>query len=233
MPDLLDPPAAVLSPPVPLPPPLPAAAAAGRVSLAEFHRRRDAGEFPNDGARTELLDGVLRQKPVPEPLHSGSVGLIEARVRSALPDGWMTRNQDSVSLGESEPLPDLLVVPGEPADWFTRHPGPADLAVLIEISDTTLALDRGRKLRIYAAAGVSPYWIVNLVHRRVEVYDEPTPGDGTAEDPPDYRRRDFSPGESVTIRCGDVPVTIPVDDLLPPARPEPEPFRPPREERDA
>ena len=212
MPKLLDPPAAAPAPPAVEPSPR----GHDRVSLAEFHRRRDAGEFPNDGAQTELLDGLLRQKPVPKPLHSGSVGLVEAAVRAALPGGWMTRNQDSVSLGESEPLPDLIVVPGGPRGWFTRHPGPADLAVLIEVSDTTLALDRGRKLRIYAAAGVAPYWIVNLVHRRVEVYDEPTPGDGTADFPPDYRRRDFSPGEAVSFRCGDAAVTIPVADLLPP-----------------
>ena len=213
MPDLLKPPAAAKTPHVPR------SAAGGdrRVSLAEFHRRRDAGEFPNDGAQTELLDGLLRQKPVPKPLHSGSVGLVEATVRASLPDGWMTRNQDSVSLGESEPLPDLVVIPGAPRDWFTRHPGPAEIAVLIEVSDTTLALDRGRKLRIYAAAGVAPYWIVNLVHRRVEVYDRPTPGDGTDADPPDYRRRDFSPGETVSFRCGDASVTVDVADLLPPA----------------
>ena len=212
MPDLLDPPAAPPAPPVSRTP----AGDVRRVSLTEFHRRRDAGEFPNDGPQTELLNGFLRQKPVPKPLHSGSVGLVEETVRASLPDGWMTRNQDSVALGESEPLPDLAVIPGKPGDWFTRHPGPADIAVLIEVSDTTLALDRGRKLRIYAAAGVAPYWIVNLVHRRVEVYDEPTPGDGADENPPDYRRRDYSPGEDVSFRCGDATVTVPVTDLLPP-----------------
>ena len=220
MPELLEQPAAVVADPPGSGPTRRSAGAAPaeprRVSLAEFHRRREAGEFPNDGAQTELLDGILRQKPVPKPLHSGSVGLVEARVRSSLPDGWMTRNQDSVSLGQSEPLPDLVVVPGGPVNWFTRHPGPADIAVLIEISDTTLALDRGRKLRIYAAAGVSPYWIVNLVDRRVEAYDEPTPGDGTDANPPDYRRRDYSPGEAVSFRCGDAAVTLDVADLLPP-----------------
>ena len=212
MPDLLEPPIAAAAPPAARP----AAGNARRVSLAEFHRRRDAGEFPNDGAQTELLDGILRQKPVPKPLHSGSVGRVEETVRVSLPAGWEVRPQDSVSLGESEPLPDAVVVPEDRDEWFTRHPGPADIAVLIEISDTTLALDRGRKLRIYAAAGVAPYWIVNLVHRRVEVYDEPTPGDGTDANPPDYRRRDFSPGESVSFRCGGAAVTVDVADLLPP-----------------
>ena len=219
MPDLLEPPAVAPAAPAPQTSRRPAdpAEPRGRVSLAEFHRRRDAGEFPNDGAQTELLDGVLRQKPVPKPLHSVSVDIAAETIRDALPKGWRARLQDSVSVGESEPLPDIAVFPGKARDWLTRHPGPADLAVLIEVSDTTLALDRGRKLRIYAAAGVAPYWIVNLVHRRVEVYDEPTPGDGTDASPPDYRRRDFSPGETVSFRCGDVPVTLDVAELLPPA----------------
>ena len=213
MPDLLEPPAAAAAPPTSRH----VAGEGRRVSLAEFHRRRDAGEFPNDGAQTELLDGILRQKPVPKPLHSGSVRRVEKSLTRRLPAGWEVRPQDSVSLGESEPLPDAVVVPEDPDEWFARHPGPAEIAALIEVSDTTLALDRGRKLRIYAAAGVSPYWIVNLVHRRVEVYDEPTPGDGTDADPPDYRRRDFSPGESVSFRCGEATVTVAVADLLPPA----------------
>ena len=213
MPDLLEPPIAAAAPPAARP----AAGNARRVSLAEFHRRRDAGEFPNDGAQTELLDGILRQKPVPKPLHSGTVRRGGKVIAPLLPSGWEVRQQDSVRVGESEPLPDLAVVPEDPDEWFTRHPGPADIAVLIEVSDTTLALDRGRKLRIYAAAGVAPYWIVNLVHRRVEVYDRPTPGDGTGANPPDYRRRDFSPGETVSFRCGEAAVAVDVADLLPPA----------------
>ena len=209
--------AAALAPPARRPPSATPPPASPPVSVEQFHALLDAGAFPNDGAQTELIDGEIREKPVPEPLHSGTVRRVWKAIEPLLPNGWEVRLQDSVTFLTSEPLPDLTVVPEDEQEWFTRHPSAADCAVLIEVSDSTLALDRGRKLRMYAAAGVSPYWIVNLIARQIEVYDRPTPGGGTDADPPGYRRRDVSPGETLTFACGGVTVTLDAADLLPPA----------------
>ena len=210
-------------------PRFPAGAFPRPILLAEYHAMLAAGVFPNDGRQIELLDGLLSEKPVPEPLHSGTVRRIDKRLRRALPEGWEVRQQDAITLPDSEPLPDVAVVPDRDDLWFTRHPTAGECAVVIEVSDSTLRTDRGRKLRIYAAAGVTPYWIVNLIDRRVEVHDEPSPGDGivdgTGANPPGYRRRDVSPGETLSLVMGDVTITLDAADLLPPVPqpPVPEP----------
>jgi hypothetical protein len=73
----------------------------------------------------------------------------------------------------SEPQPDLLVVARKADRYAAAHPTPRDVLLLIEVSDTSLAYDRGRKLRAYAAAGVRELWIVDLTARRIHVNREP------------------------------------------------------------
>ncbi len=68
------------------------------------------------------------------------------------------------------PRPDFSVVRGSFREYATRHPTPEDVLLLIEISDSTLAKDRYKKLPIYARARIPLYWIINLVHRQVEIY---------------------------------------------------------------
>ena len=74
----------------------------------------------------------------------------------------------------SEPEPDVAIVPGAPRD-YPEHPSSALLVV--EISDTTLAFDRGKKRRLYAAAGVADYWVLNLIDEQLEVHRDPIDGD--------------------------------------------------------
>jgi Uma2 family endonuclease len=71
----------------------------------------------------------------------------------------------------SEPLPGLAVVPGRARD-YSDHP---TTALLVEVIDTTLSIDRGRKLSLYARSGLADYWIVNLVDGQLEVYRSPAP----------------------------------------------------------
>ena len=74
------------------------------------------------------------------------------------------------------------MVRGDTRQYLDRHPGPEDVAIVIEVSDTTLGRDRTIKKRTYARAGIPVYWIVNLVEGQVEVYDRPS---GDSEQP-DY-----------------------------------------------
>ena len=73
---------------------------------------------------------------------------------------------------ESEPEPDVAVVPGSFRDYISGHPSRPVL--LIEVSESSLALDRDHKGSLYARAGLADYWIVNLIDRVLEVYREPT-----------------------------------------------------------
>ncbi len=65
-----------------------------------------------------------------------------------------------------------MVVRGDTRQYLDRHPGAEDIALIVEVSDTTLQRDRTVKKRIYARAGIAIYWIVNLVEGLVEVYSQ-------------------------------------------------------------
>jgi Uma2 family endonuclease len=72
---------------------------------------------------------------------------------------------------ESEPEPDVAVVPGSFRDYVAGHPSRPVLVV--EISESSLALDRDHKGSLYARAGVTDYWIVNLAEQTLEVHRDP------------------------------------------------------------
>jgi Uma2 family endonuclease len=96
-----------------------------------------------------------------------------------MPAGWIVRLQAPVSLDdESELEPDLVVVPGRPGDYREGHPARPALAV--EVAESSLDFDRGRKGSFYARAAVPDYWIVNIVEGTLEVYRDPESDASTA-----------------------------------------------------
>jgi hypothetical protein len=105
------------------------------------------------------------------------------------------------------------VVQGDSRTYLSRHPGPLDIALLIEVADATLLRDRRDKGRLYARAGIVCYWIINLVDRRIEVYTDPTGADANAR----YQQhRDYGPQDTLPFiinRKDQGP--IPVAQLLP------------------
>lgn len=138
----------------------------------EYERLIEAGFFP-PGDRVELLGGHLI---VAEPQGSGhfaAVRAVEEALRAAFGRGWEVRGQGPLALDdESEPEPDVAVVPGTFLDYRLQHPSRPVLVV--EVSDSSLTLDREHKGGVYARAGVADYWIVNLVDRVLEVRREPS-----------------------------------------------------------
>ena len=151
-------------------PPLPIA----RFSVEQYHRMIASGAFTeNDGL--ELLDGWVVVKMAKGPAHEYTTGRVEDFLRERVPDGWHMRNQAPVTLSRSEPGPDLAVVRGDRAAYRHRHPETPDVALVVEVSDTSLAADR-LKGRLYGQAGIAEYWIVNLPDRCVEVYTDPAEG---------------------------------------------------------
>jgi len=89
------------------------------------------------------------------------------------------RQQDPIALDDaSEPEPDVVVVPGSDLDYFDDHP--ARPVLVVEVAETSLYYDRGRKSSVYARAGLPDYWIVNLVDWQIEVYRRPAT-DNSAE----------------------------------------------------
>jgi Uma2 family endonuclease len=137
----------------------------------EYHRLADQGYFQD--RRVELIEGEIIEMPVPKPPHVMAMLLTADVLRSAFGRGFHVRTQVPLNLGEaSEPEPDLAVVPGAPRD-YPEHPTTALLVV--EISEMTLPIDRGRKASLYARGGIADYWILNLVDRQLEVLRTPVP----------------------------------------------------------
>ena len=145
-----------------------------RFTVDEYHRMIDAGAFDVDERPVELLEGWIVYQMGHNPPHDVVVKLVATLLDRVLPSGWHTRVQSSITTADSEPLPDIAVVRGNPRDYLSRHPAPADIALLVEVADSSLDRDRGEKAPLYARAGVPLYWIVNLQESVVEVYAAPT-----------------------------------------------------------
>jgi Uma2 family endonuclease len=141
-----------------------------RWKRTEYERLVGLGIF--EGEPIELIGGQLVVAEPQYPYHASSISAVEYAVRASLPSGWLVRTQSPVSLDdESEPEPDLVVVPGRPADY--RHAHPALPVLAVEVAESSLAFDRLQKGSLYARAGIQDYWIVNLVDRVLEVYRGP------------------------------------------------------------
>ncbi len=183
-----------------------------RLTVDQYHRMIAAGIIREDD-RVELLKGWIVPKMGHNPPHSLAVNVGQAALRAALTGGWFVLVQLPITMGDSEPEPDLALVRGGPRDYAGRHPGPQDVGLLVEDSDTSLDYDRDFKGPLYASASICCYWIVNLIERKVEVYTEPS---GPAENPGYHRRQDYTENESVSLILDGVEVArIPVRDLLP------------------
>ncbi len=142
-----------------------------RWTRVDYDRVIGAGGFgPED--RIELLDGELWEMTPQGSRHAATVGLANRAVQVAFGDECFVRGQSPIALDEvSEPEPDIAVVAGSPRDHADEHPGEALL--VIEVSDSSLSYDRGRKLAAYARNGVPEYWIVNITAETIEVHRDP------------------------------------------------------------
>jgi Uma2 family endonuclease len=143
------------------------------ITVAQYHRMLEVG-IVYEREPVELLDGQLIAMPPEGPLHRSAVMMLTELLVQRFAGRAMVCPGNPVELDDtSEPQPDFTLVHRHD-DWYkSGHPRPADVFLVIEVSLSTLVCDRGRKLRAYARSGIPEFWIVNLAHRRVEVYTEP------------------------------------------------------------
>jgi Uma2 family endonuclease len=183
-----------------------------RLSLEQYHRMIDAGVL-KEGAKVELIEGLLVQKMTRNPPHDSSLSRAARLLARLLPDEWVLRVQSAVTLRRSEPEPDIGISRGPEGRYARRHPGPRDIVLLIEVADSSLHEDRTTKATIYADARIPQYWIINTVNNLLEVYTDPKGGQAPA-----YRRRqDYGPDDEVLLTLkGQEIACLRVRDLLPP-----------------
>lgn len=188
-------------------------AAAGffRLTVDGYHRMIQANILTTDD-RVELLDGYLVNKMPQNTPHGSTVERLTEDLPRLKPAGWRVRIQLPITLANSEPEPDAVLVRGDRHTFDGRHPTGTDFGIVIEVADSSLALDRREKGRLYAEAGIPVYWIVNLNDRQIEVYTNP---DRTATPPAYTTRTDFPPGSAVPVVLDGVEVgAIAVSDLV-------------------
>jgi Uma2 family endonuclease len=149
-----------------------------RFTVDEYHALIDAGAFASD-ERYELLEGWLVHKMGKKRRHTLATQRLRELLQPLL-EGCYVDAQEPVTTDDSEPEPDVVVIRGGREDYAEHQPLAKDVLVVVEVSDRTLARDRGLKKRIYARAGIPVYWLINLVDGQIEVYTEPT---GPAEQP--------------------------------------------------
>ncbi len=140
-------------------------------TVEDYYAMAEAGILSPDD-RVELLDGeIIAMAPIGSR-HANCVGQLTDALTSLVGQRALVWVQNPVRLdGGSEPQPDVMLV--RRRDYSSAHPGPGDVLLLIEVSDTTADVDRGCKLPLYARSGVPEVWIVNLSEGCVEIYAEP------------------------------------------------------------
>jgi len=147
-----------------------------KFTVEEYGRMGEAGVFP-PGVRVELIEGkIVDMSPIGDR-HAACVGWLNRTLTLLLQHTALIWMQNPVRLDNySEPEPDILVL--KPRGDFYRNgkPRPEDVLLLIEVSDSTLEVDRKRKVPLYARSGVPEVWIVNLVDERVETFADPSGG---------------------------------------------------------
>jgi Uma2 family endonuclease len=183
-----------------------------RWTRAEYERLIEAGIFQS-GEPVELLGGELMVSEPQGSAHYTAIGLVEDALRAALGSGWLVRSQGPIALThDSEPEPDVVVTRGARRDYSREHPSRP--ALVVEIAESSLALDREHKGSLYARAGVADYWILNLVDGVLEIYR------GPIEDPAARFGWRYSVTEVLSSGSSATPLVAPgarvsVGDLLP------------------
>ncbi len=124
----------------------------------------------------ELLDGFVVERMPKSPLHEYLADMLVQLLSRVLGLGLFVTRERSLTIGNSEPIPDVVVLKGMPLDYALKHPDTAEL--IIEISISTEKMDRA-KAAIYASANVAEYWILNPTDGWIEVYTHPSNGSYT------------------------------------------------------
>jgi len=137
------------------------------ISVEAYHALGEMGLIPE---KTELLYGQVFYKMPKSPLHRLLIMRLQELLRAVVGMNYHVQTEQPVSLGDSEPEPDLSVIRGSINDYLEHHPQTAEL--VIEVCVTSHEYDRS-KLRAYASASVKEVWLVLAPEHQIEVYRQP------------------------------------------------------------
>ncbi len=146
---------------------------AKRFTIDEYHRLAELGFFTEDD-RVELIRGEIIQMAAKGTPHTTCCSNLLEELAALVAGRAKLRCQDPIVLpSNSEPEPDFVIARKRADNYLSAHPNPSDILLVIEIADSTLKYDQEVKVPLYAEAGISDYWIFNLVKNYLEAYTEP------------------------------------------------------------
>jgi Uma2 family endonuclease len=146
-----------------------------RLTVRDFHKMGEAGIFDED-ARVELIEGELFDMPPIGSGHAGVVMLFIHLFTRAIGELAIVGAQTPIVLGEeSEPQPDIVLLKSRDDFYRRSHPTPEDVLLLIEVADSSTYYDRSIKIPLYARYRIPEVWLIDLPHKRLEVYRNPKP----------------------------------------------------------
>lgn len=160
----------VAPPPPPIAPPAAGEPPRRKWTRPEFLRLDELGFF--DDHRVQLVFGEIIEMGNMGWPHARAMILVGARLRAVFAEGHWVAEEKPFAAADSLPVPDFAVYEGSVLDQ-SDHPDRA--ALVIEVADSTLQYDTTTKAELYATAGVTDYWVIDLNGRRLLIYRDPEP----------------------------------------------------------
>jgi Uma2 family endonuclease len=143
------------------------------LTSVEYYQMMESGII-REGERVELISGQIFTMAAKGTRHTLSTRKLFKHLLALIGDRADVQSQDPITLpNNSEPEPDIVIAKLRSDDYVNSHPVPADIILLIEVADSSIKFDRETKAPLYAAAGITEYWIVNLIDDRLEIYRQP------------------------------------------------------------
>ncbi len=143
-----------------------------RWTVGDYHEMISANILAN--RKCELIDGEIIEVSPELPQHYTTVKRGTSYLTSLLQDKADVRFNGPVTLGSSEPEPDIAIVKLPDSQYTLHHPYPEDIYWLIEVANTSFDYDISTKKKIYAEAKIPEYWVINLNTAELIVFREPS-----------------------------------------------------------
>jgi Uma2 family endonuclease len=145
-----------------------------QLNSVEYYQMMESGII-REGERVELISGQIFTMAAKGTRHTLCTRKTFKQLLSLIDNRADVQSQDPITLpNNSEPEPDIVIARLRSDDYVNSHPSPADIILIIEVADSLIKFDRDTKAPLYAAAGISEYWIVNLIDNHLEIYRQPS-----------------------------------------------------------
>ncbi len=162
-----------------------------RLTVEDYYKMGEVGII-NEKDRVELIEGeIIDMVPIGSN-HAYTINkILNLFLMKQLSGDIIVRIQDPLLLDEyNEPEPDIALVVNQ--NYYSRHPGPAETLLIIEVADSSLAYDLDIKTPLYARHDIPEVWVINLTDKKVHVFDHP--GNGAYQNQKELNSGKLTPG---------------------------------------